>query len=173
MNFFDEFLTNIKHFLPKLPMAILALLLGMIGIKIVIFILRKSIKIVRIPKDLRGIIITLTKFLLWTMLLLVIFYSLGLGSLAYVISGSALVLVFLLNNSIAPLLGNVFSGIFLVSDPHIGVGKRIVTNDGKTEGVIEGIDMRKIRIRDDKGRLHVVPNSAVENSEWIILEKTK
>ena len=78
---------------------------------------------------------------------------------------------FFLSASIGPLLSNIFAGLFLAGDPDIKVGMKVTTNDGKTTGIIKGIDMRKVRIEGEDGLLHVVPNSAVENTEWIILER--
>jgi small-conductance mechanosensitive channel len=105
------------------------------------------------------------------MLVIFVASSLGLTNLAWALSGSAVVLVFFLNSSAGPLIGNMVSGLFLIGDPDFTVGMRVITNDGKTEGIIKGIDMRKVRIQDAKGKLHVVPNSLVENTEWVILER--
>jgi hypothetical protein len=33
------------------------------------------------------------------------------------------------------------------------------------------MDARRIRLRDDKGLLHIVPNSVVERKEWVVVRK--
>ncbi|HIQ00190.1 TPA: mechanosensitive ion channel, partial [Candidatus Bipolaricaulota bacterium] len=47
------------------------------------------------------------------------------------------------------------------------LGFRIKT--GSVEGIVEKIDLRKIRIRDDHGQLHVLPNRAVEGAPWVVV----
>jgi len=173
MYIIEDFLKTIIDFLPKIPMVIIGVFAGWFIIKFITIILKRALKIAKLAKDVSGLVITLCKLLLWIILLTVIASALGLGSLAVAISGSAAVAAFFLSASVGPTLSNIFSGIFLAGDPDIKVGMKIITNSGKTEGVIKGIDMRKVRILDDKGILHVVPNSVVENGEWIVIDRNK
>lgn len=168
-----DYLDILIKFAKLLPLAIVGLILGWLLIKVIISLLRHAIALAKISPDIRGLIITVVKFLLWTALIFVIVQALGLGSFAIALSGSAVIMVFFLSNSIGPVLSNIFAGLFLVSDPDIKVGMKITTNDGKTTGIIKSLDMRKIRIEDEEGLLHVVPNSVVENTEWIICKNKK
>lgn len=167
------FLDPLAKILPKIPGALLNLLIGLILIKIATALIRRGIKILKIPHDLRGIIITLSKLFLWLFLIIFIVSQLGLGNLAVLISGSAVVLVFFLNTTAGPLLSDIFAGLFLIGDPDFTVGMKVQVNDGKTEGLIKGIDMRKVRILDSKGKLHVVPNSVIEKGVWTVIERKK
>lgn len=171
MDIFKLFFDPIFLVIPKIPGVIFNLLIGILIIKFLTYLLKHSIKILKIPADLRGLVITSVKLGLWLMLVIFVTSSLGLGNLAVLISGSAVVLVFFLNNSVGPLLGDIFSGLFLVGDPDFTVGMKVQVNEGKTEGVIHGIDMRKVRLIDDDGKLHVIPNSKIEKGEWVILER--
>jgi small-conductance mechanosensitive channel len=171
MNTFEKYLDISLNFAKTLPLAIIGFVAGWFVIRMIIFFLRRAIKLAKVPKDVQGLIITVTRFLLWIVLFVLVAQSLGLGGLAVAISGSAAVAAFFLSASIGPLLSSIFSGIMLASDHDIKVGMKITTNDGKTTGTIKGIDMRKVRIEDDKGRLHVVPNSLVEGTEWVILDR--
>jgi small-conductance mechanosensitive channel len=171
MNIIVSYLNTIIGFAKLLPSVILGVIVGWLAIKIIIFFLLRAMRLTKVPRDIRGLIATVTRLALWVTLIIVMSQVIGLGSLAVAITGSAAIVAFFLSASIGPLLSNIFSGLFLVGDPDIKAGMRITTNDGKTTGVIKGIDMRKVRIEDDKGLLHVVPNSAVENTEWIILER--
>lgn len=167
----SSYLNTIVNFAKTLPLLIGGLILGWLVIKIIIFFLSRTIKHARVPKDIRGLIITVTRLVLWVILIVVLAGAAGLGRFAVAISGSAAIAAFFLSASIGPLLSNIFAGLFLASDPDIKVGMKLITNDGKTTGVIKGIDMRKVRIEDEKGLLHVVPNSLVEGTEWIILDR--
>lgn len=173
MGLINQFIDPIANALPKIPVALMDLVVGIIIIKIVIFLLRRAIKLIRIPQDLRGLIITVSRLVLDVMLIIFIASQLGLGDLAVLLSGSAVVLVFFLNTSAGPLLANIFSGLSLISDPDFSVGMHVITNDGKTEGEVVGIDMRKVRIRDKDGQMHIVPNTVVENGEWVIVGRKK
>ena len=50
-----------------------------------------------------------------------------------------------------------------------GVGDEVIVGETPTSGVIESMDARRTRLRDDNGVLHVIPNSVVERKEWILL----
>jgi len=165
------YLKTILHFLEISPLIILGFLFGMLLIKLSVLTLRQILRFSKVPIDVRGLIVTITKLALWITLVVVMTQVIGFGSLAVAITGSAAIVAFFLSASVGPLLSNIFAGLFLVGDPDIRAGMKVTTNDGKTTGVIKGIDMRKVRIEDDKGFLHVVPNSAVENTEWIILSR--
>lgn len=171
MDVIKAFFEPLVLIFPRLPAAIFNLLVGMVLIKIATTAIRHGIKFLRFPKDLRGIIITLSKLFMWLFLIIFIAIQLGLGNLAVLLSGSAVILVFFLNTTAGPLLSDVFAGVFLISDPDFTVGMKVQVNDGKTEGVIRGIDMRKVRILDSKGKLHVIPNSLIEKGVWTVIER--
>lgn len=172
MEIINLFIEPIKAILPKIPGSILNLFVGYILIKIIMFIVRKLIKFLKFPK-LRGIILSGVNLLLWILLISFVANSLGFGKLALAISSSAIVLVFFLNTGAASLISDIVAGLFLLQDPHFGVGMRVSigAGDAKVEGQIKDIDMRKVRILDDNGRIHVFPNSLIEKNEWVLLEK--
>jgi len=173
MYIIEEFIKTVIHFLPKIPFIIIGILAGWLIIKLVIFILKRSLKIAKVKKDISGLITTSLSFILWVILIAVILEAVGFGGIVIAISGSAAIVAIFLSSSVGPTISNIFSGIFLVSDPDIKVGMKIITNSGDTKGVIKAIDMRKVRIEDSKGILHIVPNSVVENGEWIVVERYK
>ena len=41
----------------------------------------------------------------------------------------------------------------------------------RAEGYIVEMDTKKTRILDNKGKLHVLPNSVVDENEWTLLER--
>lgn len=174
MEIFNLFLEPIKLIVPKLPGAILNLIIGYILIRVINFIVKKLIRFLKFPK-LRGIILSGINLFLWVLLITFIASSMGFGKLALAISSSAIVLVFFLNTGAAALISDIVSGLFLIQDPDFGVGMRVSigSGDAKVEGIIKDIDMRKVRILDDKGNLHVFPNSNIEKNEWVLLEKDR
>jgi len=171
MNIATEYWSTFLNFIKILPLAIVEILIGLLVIKLLVFFLRRALKLARVPKGVKGLLVSVVKFGLWVILIIVVSQTLGLGGFAVALTGSAAIAAFFLSASVGPLLANVFAGLFLVTDDDIKVGMKITTNDGKTKGTVKSIDMRKVRIEDDKGLLHIVPNSAVEGTEWIILDR--
>jgi small-conductance mechanosensitive channel len=110
---------------------------------------------------------------LWLILLIVIANNMGFNRLAVAISGSVLILAFILNNGLAPLVSDALSGIFLCADQDFKPGSMIRIGKGKEamEAELIEVDMRKARFKDAKGLIHVFPNSKVDKEEWVVLSK--
>lgn len=166
------FINPILNVMPKLPEVLIDLVVGYLAIQFSMGLLNKFLKVTKLPQ-LRGIIISLTKFALWIVLLIFIANNLGFTKLAIALSSSVLIIVFFLNTGVAPLITDALSGVFLCTDPDFRTGSRVRLGIGEdtTEGIIKEVDMRKVRILDDNGKIHVVPNSVVEKNEWTVIEK--
>jgi small-conductance mechanosensitive channel len=170
MDIFNAFVHPIIKLGPKLPEAALNLVVGFILIEVILFFAKRFLKIVRIPKDLKGLFLSGMRAILWLFLIIFVIKALGLGNLVLAISGSAVILAFVLNQGAAGLISDIISGISLAGDKNFHVGMKVSLNEGKTVGIIKSVDMRKVRILDEKGQIHVVPNSVVEKNEWLVLE---
>jgi hypothetical protein len=81
--------------------------------------------------------------------------------------------VFFLNTGLGPLVTDAVSGIFLCTDPDFCPGSRVRlgSSDKLVEGVIKQVDMRKVRLIDDNGCLHVFPNAVVDRDQWMVIER--
>lgn len=158
--------------LPKMPVLVIDLLIGYVLIKVLIWLLEYFLRITKLPK-LKGVMVSATKTGLWLILIIFIANQLGFNRLAVAISGSVLVLVFFLNTGLGPLIGDIVSGIFLCGDPDFRSGSKVKIGKGDdcSVGEILEVDMRKVRIRDEKGQTHVIPNSVVDRDQWMVLEK--
>lgn len=168
----DAFVNPVLKVVPKLPEALLNLAIGYVLIKIIIWIFEHLLRISKMPK-LKGILVSLAKMVLWLILIILITKNLGFSNLAVAISGSVLILAFILNNAIAPLVSDVLSGVFLCTDQDFKPGTLIKIGKGKDAirvRVIE-VDMRKVRLEDEKGQRHVFPNSVVDKNEWVVIER--
>lgn len=172
-NFYDA-LNPVVGFLPKIPLLVFYLLLGYAGIQITVWVLEKVISLTGLPK-LKGILLSLTKFALWVVLIILISNVFGFNRLAVAISGTALVLVFFLNTGLGPIITDAISGVFLCGDSDFATGSRVRIGkaENATEGRIKEIDMRKVRLVSDDGNVHVIPNSVVDKEEWTVIEKTE
>lgn len=174
MQVFDFIIEPLISILPRLPEVLFNLLVAYVLIKLILWVLKSFLKATNLP-DLKGIALSVVNFVLWIVVIIYISNVLGFTQFAIALSGSVLILAFLLNNGLAPLIIDAISGIFLCTDGDFKVGSRVRLGKGEnvTEGRILEIDMRKVRIRDDNGNIHVVPNSVVDKDEWMVLEKTE
>jgi small-conductance mechanosensitive channel len=92
--------------------------------------------------------------------------ALGLDEVALAVSGSIALVALALGTAVSGTTSDIIAGVFLASDEDFKVGYT-VTAAGVT-GVIKSIDLRKSRILAEDGKLHVVPNTAVETAtrQW-------
>jgi hypothetical protein len=90
--------------------------------------------------------------------------ALGLDEVALAVSGSIALVALALATAASGTTGDIIAGIFLAGEEDFKVGYT-VTPAGVT-GVIKSIDLRKSRIVAEDGKLHVVPNKAVETATW-------
>jgi small-conductance mechanosensitive channel len=172
VNIFDRLTRDISDFLPLLPGMVLTFLVGAVLIRLLVWLFGEAIKFSKLPPGLRGILKTILSILLWISLFVVIFLTTpGLSQFAIFLSGTSALLLFVISAGAASLIADVIAGIMLSGDRHFRIGWRIKLGDKETEGEIISMDIRKTRLEDAEGRIHVVPNSLVEKNEWIVLEE--
>ncbi len=167
----DPLINGLNRILPKLPAALIALLAGIVLIKVLGWIFELVIGLVRLPKGLKSILHSLISVILWVLLVISILQVLGLGSVIFVFSGSLLAAGLALSGGASSLAADVLGGIFLAKDRDFSVGDKIRAGEDGTEGIIESMDMRRTRIRAHDGKLHVIPNAVIERKEWVLLAK--
>lgn len=170
-NLADPLIEGINNIAPRLPRALVTLLAGYILIKLFSVLARAVLSAFRLPQGLRGILVSLIDALLWIFLIISILQSLGLDRLALIVSGSLAASGLALAMGASSLVADIIAGIFLSRDRDFSVGDEVTAGENTTTGTIESMDMRRTRIRDKNGQLHVIPNSVVERKEWIVLAK--
>lgn len=168
---------SLNDLLPRIPNAVVTLVVGLLVIRILGLISSWLVGFIRMPAGLKGIIISLINTILGIFLVIVVLQSLGLNNLAFAFSAAVAAVGLALGNGSATSVQDVLAGIFLARDRDFNIGDlvRISENPGGNfiEGIIEGMDMRRTRIRDPKGQLHVFPNSYIERREWILVTKKR
>ncbi len=165
----DPIVSGAQHILPRLPVAAVALLFGWVVIRLISWTGHFLIGFARLPRGLKSIIMSLLDAVLWIFLVIGILQVLGLNNIALAFSGGVVALGLAVGAGAQSLVGDILAGVFLAKDRDFSVGDLVKAGDD-TEGVIESMDMRRTRIRDDKGQLHVLPNSVVERKEWVLVE---
>lgn len=158
------------NLIPKLPGILIGLFFGYLMIRLLTYLLGRALKVVRLNKALRDIIVSLASVIMWILLASEILRQAGLNNLALTISGSIVALGFALANGTQALTGDIIAGLFLAKDKDFECGYRVKIGD--IEGVVDKIDIRKVRVKTDDGKIHVVPNSKVDNMlGWTIISR--
>lgn len=166
---FGPFVDPILKALPRLPQAILTLLIGIILLYLFHWIFERSLKLAKAHRTLIQILSSISRVILWVILIAAVFQSLGLPQLAFAFSGSVAILGVAIGAGANSLVQDIIAGIFLARDRDFDVGFLIKTGD--IEGIIKRIDIRKVRIQDGKGRIHVLPTSALDKASWVVLDR--
>ena len=169
----DPIINAFNKILPKLPGLVVAIIFGIALVRVLSWITKGLLSLVKMPAGLRSIIHSLVDALFWIFLIITVLKAAGLGEIAIVLSGGLAAAGLAMAAGGASLASDVIAGIFLAKDRDFSVGDEVVAGEDKTEGVIEGMDMRRTRIRGTDGRLHVIPNSVVERKEWVLIAKKR
>jgi len=167
----DPIITVVNQILPKIPGILFGLILGILIIRLLVRLTRLFLAFTSMQQGLKGIIASVVEILLWVLLSISALQQLGFSGMITFFSSSALAIGILLAAGGSTLLADIVAGIFLAQDNDFGVGDEVMAGEDKTHGIVESMDARRTRIRDDKGVLHVLPNSVVERKEWILIHK--
>ena len=135
------------------------------------FFFKRFVKLLRTSAAVKSILVKLTEAVLWIFVLMYILNYLGLGSLVVAFTGSVVLIGFILNNGLAQAISDVFAGMELSKDKDFKVGVTVSTNEEKIVGEIISMNLRKVKLVDEKGRLHVVPNAMFDKNEWILIKE--
>ena len=166
---FSSITEPVKEILSRLPQAVFILILGFFCINATKFFVVKFFSITKINGAVSNILVSIGIVFLWIFLFIFVLKSLGFTSLAIALSGSIVIIGLAIATGAKHLISDILAGIFLSMDKDFNIGDQIKTV--KVEGKIINIDIRKTRLLDKKGILHVVPNSVLEKSEWSVIKK--
>mgnify|MGYP000982313273 CR=1 FL=1 len=166
-----DFVTNVKGqavgMLNKIILAAIVFFVGWLLIGNLKKLFEKLLMRGRLVKALVNLLGSVLTFAGWIIVIAAIFKVLGFTEVSLAFSGSLALVAMGLATSASSIVGDLFSGVSLIADDDFQLGSR-VTAAGVT-GVVESIDMRKTRIRDDKGNLFVIPNKAIDNGTVTII----
>lgn len=167
IDFFQSTLVAyIQFLLEKVPAAVVTLIFGWLAVKLLTFIVGKALKAGKTEPTIASLIRAAISTAGWIIVIGAVLKALGLDEVALAVSGSIALVALALATAASGTTGDIIAGIFLSGDEDFKVGYT-VTAAGVT-GVVKSIDLRKSRILAEDGKLHVVPNKAVETATWIV-----
>ena len=140
-----------------------ALLFGVVAfvlLKLVVFLLARVLR-KRMSDQSVMVIRKLITYFGLTIILLVVLANLGV-SLATIL-GAAGIAGIALGFAAQTSVGNVISGLFLMSEKSFGVGD--VINVGETTGIVQSIDLLSVKLRTFDNRYVRLPNETLIKTE--------
>lgn len=150
----------------KGPALLLTFLIGYLVIKIVRGLLHNLIKVTRANQAMKGIMLSVIDVGLWILLLAALLQQIGLTQLSLALSGTVVIAGLAVSSGSAAFIQDLVAGIFMAQDPDFRLGQRVKIDS--VEGVVEKMDARKVRVRDDKDDLHIFPNSLFDRTAWVV-----
>jgi len=173
-SFTTHIVDAVNTILPRLPIALFDLLVGIIVIRLIVRLARLVMKITNFQPGLRDVISSILETILWMLLLVALLNELGFSGIIYFFTGSIAAIGLAMAAGGSTLIADIVAGIFLARDVDFNVGDEIeimLPTGTMTRGRIESMDSRRTRLRDDRGLLHIIPNSVIERNEWIVHNK--
>lgn len=133
--------------------------------------IRFGLSLTKAPRGLQDVIAALVDVALWIFLGIAMLQYLGLNNIALAVTGSFAFIVLGLSQGGAATIADVIAGLALGNDRDFCVGDYVKIGDKSAEGTVEEIDLRRVRLRDHDGHMHVVPNAVIDKAGWILLER--
>lgn len=153
-----EFLIEIG---PELIYALVTLILGIFMIKIIMRLLRGTLKRSKVELSLKTFVESLSIFILYGFLFFVIGSILGIKTTSFLaVFGAAGIAIGL---ALQGSLSNFAGGVLILVFKPFKVGDLIYVNDNL--GFVEQIDILYTRIKTFDGRIITMPNGNVSNSD--------
>ncbi len=164
-----ELLTGAIRFLPQLLKAVLIVVLAAVVARVVVRVLRSSLALAHMEPTASGLVVSVARFSVWLLATAAILWVLGLKQVSTTLAGAG-VLVALgtaLASGVQGLISDVLAGMLLLADPNFAVGTAV--SIGGVAGAVEEVNIRKTHVRDGEGKLHIIPNRAVDAAPYVIV----
>lgn len=159
--FIEKSISMLVDSIPALVKAILTLIIGLFIIRTVLKILRKRFEARNVDMSLRGFLMSIIKFILYALLILMVASNLGFQTTAILGALSGLVLAAGL--ALQGSLSNFAGGVLVLLFRPFEVGDYIENSAG-TEGTVEKIDLLYTTLSNSQGIKVFSPNGALANS---------
>lgn len=172
---FSQASADFAQVLPRIPVAIITTLAGLVVIRILSWIFIWVLSLIKMPKGLRGILASIINVLLTIFLIIVVLQSLGLNNLALIISAALAGMGIAFGNGSVSLVADVVAGISLANDKNFSLGDIVIVGneDHKIQGEVVSMDMRRTQIKTVKGHVHSFPNTLIERQAFVLVTKKR
>jgi len=162
---FEEFANGIVATIPRLLSGAIFLLIAYVAIRIVLSVARSVLGRIY-PAEEKLIVdlgVAVIALLLWYGAVLALLKIVGMGDIAASLGTATGFIGLGIAFALKEMIADTVAGVYLLQDPDFQEGDRVTT--ASVTGTVEGIDLRKTRIRADDGDLVVLANREVEK-KW-------
>lgn len=168
---FGEIIDDFMLYVPKLPPLLLIIVVGSFVIRLLQRVLQKMMVITGLNTILLSFINAFLGFACWVFIISLSFSILGFPSISLAFSGSiALIIVGVASNA-SSLIQDLLAGIFLIAEPEFTIGTKVRVNN--IVGTVVGLDIKKTKIMDLEGNIHVISNKVFDSSIYCIEKKVE
>ena len=157
----SNLIERILGFIPDLIKVVIIFIIGVFLIRLALRIIKKRFEVRRVSLTVRTFVLSIIRFVLYSLLILIVASNLGIKTTAILgaLSGMVLAIGLALQGSLSNFAGGVLILLFRPFD----VGDYIENNAG-TDGTVEKIDLLYTSLRTTSGILVFSPNGTLANS---------
>lgn len=158
---FENLIQRFFDFIPDLIKTAIVFIIGVFLIRVALQIVKKRFEVRNVSLTVRTFVLSIIRFLLYSLLILIVAANLGIKTTAILgaLSGMVLAIGLALQGSLSNFAGGVLILLFRPFD----VGDYI-ENDAGTDGTVEKIDLLYTSLRTSSGIIVFSPNGALANS---------
>lgn len=167
----EELWSKVVMYAARVPLVLIVLLIGWLVIRRYAAILRAMLTRGKVEPIIVNLIASLAVGAGWIVCVSIVFAVLGFNSIAVAFSGSLGLVALGLASSASSVVSDLYGGISLITDQSIRVGRRIRT--AGVEGRVVGMSIRKLRLEDDQGNIHIIPNKAVDSATIVVVAESE
>lgn len=164
-----DLLEPLLRIAPKIPELIWTLLVGFVAVYVIRALIFQAIRLLRVQRGLKQLLQAITNLILWLFFIVILLQKLGLTNASLALSGSFAFLTVALGAGANVMVADLIAGFHLAKDPDFHLGDEVKV--GETVGVITEIGIRKIRLEDHSGKMHILPTAEVDKKEWVVIAK--
>ncbi len=170
-SYLQPFFQKSADIITKLPSLLVGVLVGILVVRLLTHFAKWILRLSNLEPGLRQVFSSIIELILWFFLIVALLQGLGFANVILFFTSSIAAIAIVMAAGGSTMISDIFAGVFIAQDRDFRLGDRVTVGPDKTSGIIERIDARRTRIRDDAGLLHVLPNTLVERNEWIVEER--
>jgi len=168
----DSLQAWVETSVPTLLRVLIVLALAYVCITIALYILRRVLG--RIYGERQALVVdlgvTVAAAFMWFSVGLAVLSTLGMGEIAASVGTSTGFVALGVAYALSEMIEDTVAGIYLLRDPDFEAGDHVVTEKG--EGVLQAIELRKCRLKQENGDTLVLANGDVEK-KWTKLVESE
>lgn len=167
----DIFLEKTFDYAWRIPMTVLYVCLGWLVLRGVRVVVTKSLQQLKVDHTVISLIQGIVTFAGVTALCAILLSTLGLNELALAVSGSIALIAMSIATSASNVTRDLIAGLYLLADEDFSVGSTLRV--GSIEGRIIQLSVRKTKLIDDGGHIHILPNRNIDDVNYMLLKDTR